>query len=93
MSINTCLDWVFLLAVESSFPEKREVEQPEILVPHSRNRKGDVVSTSMMSAALTSVLPDYKLIHETAIVHPDAIIGEVRVLTCYENFVYCIHGC
>lgn len=52
-----------------------------------------MVSTSMMSAALTSVLPDYKIIHETAIVHPDAIIGEVRILTCCEKFLYCMHGC
>lgn len=84
--INPCLGWVLVLAVESAFPEKREVEQPEILVPHSRNRKGDAVSTSMMSAALTSVLPDYKLIHDTAIVHPDAIIGEVRLPMLFEKF-------
>jgi len=71
------------VVAESAFPEKREVEQPEILVPHSRNRKGDVVSTSMMSAALTSVLPDYKLIHETAIVHPDAIIGEGVIVSAF----------
>lgn len=53
--------------------------QTENMLPLSRSNKGDAVSSTMMSAALTSVLPECKFVHETAIVHPNAFIGEVRI--------------
>jgi len=62
---------------EPDFSEKRDEIQTENMVPLGRSGKGDAVSTTMVNAALTSVLPESRSIHETAIVHPDAFIGEV----------------
>lgn len=40
------------------------------MIPLSRSGKVDAVSK-------TSVLPESRIIHEAAVVHPDALIGEV----------------
>lgn len=64
-------------AAEPEFPEKRDAEQMETMIPLSRNGKRDTLSASTMNAALTSVLPEYKFIHDSAVVHPDAVLGEV----------------
>lgn len=62
---------------EPDFSEKRDERQTENMIPISRSGKVDVASTTMVNAPLTGVLPESRMIHETAIVHPDAFIGEV----------------
>ena len=86
-----------LCPAEPDFSEKTDGVQTENMLPLSRSNKGDAVSTSMMDAALTSVLPECKFIHETAIVHPNAFIGEVRVFLLFVLSSSChnvsISGC
>lgn len=60
---------------EPDFSEKRDEIKTEPL-----GRHGDAVSSTMVNAALTSVLPESRSIHETAIVHPDAFIDEGVVI-------------
>ncbi len=62
---------------EPDFSEKSTEIQTENMLPLSRSGKADTVSTTMVNVPLTSVLPKSRVIHETAIVHPDAFIGEV----------------
>ena len=62
---------------EPDFSEKRNEIQTENILPTSRNGQADTVSTTMVNVPLTTVLPESRVIHETAIVHPDAFIGEV----------------
>jgi len=62
-------------AVDSDFPEKRDLEQQmEQLTSRSTHEQAD----SPMGTAVTSVLPGFKFLHATAVVHPDAVLGEVN---------------
>ncbi|KAH8934584.1 hypothetical protein BDL97_18G090800 [Sphagnum fallax] len=61
------------VAVDSDFPEKRDLEQQmEQLSSRSTHEQAD----SPVGTALTSVLPGFKFLHATAVVHPDAVLGE-----------------
>ncbi len=73
--------WIWVLlphvsyAVDSDFPENRDLEQQmEQLSSRSTHEQAD----SPMGTALTSVLPGFKFLHATAVVHPDAVLGEVN---------------
>jgi hypothetical protein len=61
------------VVVESDFTEKRDVEQTKSLSPESAHEQADC---AMGTAALATVLPGFKFIHATAVVHPDAVLGK-----------------
>lgn len=68
------------VAVDSDFPEKRDLEQQmEQLSSQSTHEQAD----SPMGTALTSVLPGFKFLHATAVVHPDAVLGEGVVISAF----------
>jgi NDP-sugar pyrophosphorylase family protein len=68
------------VAVDSDFPEKRDLEQQmEQLSSRSTHEQAD----SPMGTALTSVLPGFKFLHATAVVHPDAVLGEGVVISAF----------
>ncbi len=50
------------------------MEQTKSLSPESAHEQADC---AMGTAALATVLPGFKLIHATAVVHPDAVLGKV----------------
>jgi len=60
--------------VDSDFTEKRDVVQTKSLSPESAHEQADC---AMGTAALATVLPGFKFIHATAVVHPDAVLGKV----------------
>jgi hypothetical protein len=57
----------------ADFTEKRDVEQTKSLSPESAHEQADC---AMGTAALATVLPGFKFIHATAVVHPDAVLGK-----------------
>ncbi|KAH8934583.1 hypothetical protein BDL97_18G090800 [Sphagnum fallax] len=68
------------VAVDSDFPEKRDLEQQmEQLSSRSTHEQAD----SPVGTALTSVLPGFKFLHATAVVHPDAVLGEGVVISAF----------
>jgi hypothetical protein len=68
------LSLVGYVVVDSDFTEKRDVEQTKSLSPESAHEQADC---AMGTAALATVLPGFKFIHATAVVHPDAVLGKV----------------
>lgn len=66
-----------LCLTDSDFSVKKDEMQTQSMFPAARRGKENAVSTTTVNA--TSVLPERKIIHETAVVHPDAFIGEVSV--------------
>lgn len=50
----------------------------ENMILLSRSGKVDVVLTTMVNTPLTSVLLESRIIHETTIVHLDALTSEVN---------------
>ncbi|XP_024376213.1 probable acyl-[acyl-carrier-protein]--UDP-N-acetylglucosamine O-acyltransferase, mitochondrial isoform X2 [Physcomitrium patens] len=66
---------------DSDFSVKKDEMQTQSMFPAARRGKENAVSTTTVNA--TSVLPERKIIHETAVVHPDAFIGEGVVISAF----------
>ncbi|CAK9220725.1 unnamed protein product [Sphagnum troendelagicum] len=64
----------------SDFTEKRDVEQTKSLSPELAHEQADC---AVGTAALATVLPGFKFIHATAVVHPDAVLGKGVVISAF----------
>ncbi|CAM6055812.1 unnamed protein product [Sphagnum tenellum] len=75
-----CCCLVGYVVVDSDFTEKRDVEQTKSLSPELAHEQADC---AVGTAALATVLPGFKFIHATAVVHPDAVLGKGVVISAF----------